>query len=204
MRETQFQAEIRASLLYWNPQGMYIKIPDAMRGGNSRFIPKKPFDIIFLTGFSTLCLEAKLIKRYMGRRKKKSVIKGSATLKVSQEDKVRFTEQANNLIHAKNLGNQAYFIIGARGLLLGEKHHMSAYLMIPEQMLILLESIRPGVASISLATIQENSIRIPAQSIEGRGRLLIFQNILRLQWINWIRLSPILNLFSGMVQRAAQ
>ena len=52
--ETLFQSALRDSLCYYYPGAFYLKIPDAVRSAQTRFIPCKPFDIVFghrRTGF---------------------------------------------------------------------------------------------------------------------------------------------------------
>jgi penicillin-binding protein-related factor A (putative recombinase) len=44
MRETVFQKEWRLSFHYYFPTAHFVKVPDMPRVGDSRFVPRKPYD----------------------------------------------------------------------------------------------------------------------------------------------------------------
>lgn len=62
--ETVFQNELRDSFRYLYPNGFWLKIPDGIAVGETRFIPEKPFDIIAIVSGLTMALELKAHKKH--------------------------------------------------------------------------------------------------------------------------------------------
>jgi penicillin-binding protein-related factor A (putative recombinase) len=66
MRETVFQKEWRASFNFHCPGAHFIKVPDMPRVGDSRFIPRKPYDCYMLVDGRFLAFELKWMKSLTG------------------------------------------------------------------------------------------------------------------------------------------
>lgn len=66
MRETVFQKEWRDSFKSYFPDAHFVKVPDMPRVGNSRFIPRKPYDCYVFFEKVFVAFELKWMKSLTG------------------------------------------------------------------------------------------------------------------------------------------
>ena len=66
MRETVFQKEWRDSFKFYFPTAHFVKVPDMPRVGDSRFIPRKPYDCYVFFEKVFVAFELKWMKSLTG------------------------------------------------------------------------------------------------------------------------------------------
>lgn len=119
MHEKVFQLELKKSFEYHFPNCLSIKIPDMIMTAQTRFIPRKPCDIVVLTPGNTTLVEAKMISRSM-KRSGKVTGKSSWTVTKMEDGKLTsswltLTNQCESLMKAIALGHRGFFVVCLRG-----------------------------------------------------------------------------------------
>jgi len=105
MRETVFQKEWRTSFMYWYPKVHFVKVPDMPRVGDSRFVPRKPYDCYAVVDGRFMAFELKWMKSLTG----------------FAFDNVT-TYQIDSLMEVYQNGGGAYIVINYRKYDVSEKH----------------------------------------------------------------------------------
>lgn len=105
MRETVFQKEWRTSFYYYYPRAHFIKVPDMPRVGDSRFIPRKPYDCYSFIDGHFMAFELKWMKS----------LTGFAFNNVT-------TYQIESLMEVHRNGGGGYIVINYRKYDVSERH----------------------------------------------------------------------------------
>lgn len=105
MRETVFQKEWRDSFNFHYPRAHFIKVPDMPKVGDSRFIPRKPYDCYVFRNGRFMAFELKWMK----------ALSGFAFNNVT-------TYQIESLMEVYRNGGGAYIVINYRKYDVSEKH----------------------------------------------------------------------------------